>query len=148
MKKLLTLPNLLKCCAALFGLVAFVLMFTNQLYSGSSIRVYVAFDDALFGDGGAVISFIGYLLILLSSVAVCLFLFLNLDKKMVKLLNFILAAVFLLGAVFVFIEAAVVNGSYSVFKLTASPVIAGILAVLAGILVCASEFAPDKKLGK
>ena len=145
MKKLLTLPNILKAAGALLGLVAFFLMFANQLYAELlGNKGFVEFKDALFDKNyGAGISFVGYLLILLASLGLCATIFLK-DMKFVVLA---LAGVLLLGAIFVFIEAAVVNGRADVdglYHLAAGPVIAGIFAILAALLGCASEFLPKK----
>ena len=111
MKKLLTLGNILKVCAALFGLLAFFMMFTKQLWLGnSSNKAFVAFQDALFDkDYGSWISFVGYLLLLIGGLGMCAMVFLQ-DKKLAKLITLCLAGALLLGAIFVFIEAAVVNG--------------------------------------
>ena len=145
MKKLLTLPNILKAAGALLGLVAFFLMFANQLYAELlGNKGFVEFKDALFDKNyGAGISFVGYLLILLASLGLCGTIFLK-DMKFVVLA---LAGVLLLGAIFVFIEAAVVNGRADVdglYHLAAGPVIAGIFAILAALFGCASEFLPKK----
>ena len=149
MKKLLTLRNVIRIGAVVFALVAFFLMFADQLYvEVLGKRGYVEFDDAFFEDGGAPISFVGYLLILIAGLAVCAFVFLPLDAKIKKFASFGFALLLVLGAVFVFIEAAVVNGDGNAYHLTAAPVIAGILAILAGIAVCAAEFLPDKQLVK
>ena len=148
MKKLLTLPNILKAGGALLGLVAFFLMFANQLYAEVlGKKGFVEFSDALFDKNiGSVISFIGYLLILLASLGLCLVIFLK-DKKMAKLVTLALAGVLLLGAIFVFIEAAVVNGRADVdgwYHLAAGPIFAAIFAILAALLGCVSEFLPKK----
>ena len=70
MKKLLTLSNILKASAALLGIIAFVMMFTKQLWIGnSSNKAFVDFKDALFDkDFGSAISFVGYLFLLFLSV--------------------------------------------------------------------------------
>ena len=143
MKKLLTLQNILKAIAAVLCLVAFFLMFTNQVFwkVGNS-KFYFEYQDALFGDHGAVISFVGYLMILLGGLGMCAVIFLK-DKKLAKMITICLAGALLLGAIFVFIEAAVVNGRADVdglYHLAAGPVIAGIFAILAALLGCASEF--------
>ncbi len=140
MKKLLTLPNILKACAAVLGLVAFFLMFAKQLVVGDSVRVYYGCKDTIFGDGGAIISFVGYLLVLLAGLAMCALVFVKLDDKVRKIVVFALAFLFLLGAIFIFIQASVVNGKYGNLRLTAGPVFAGIFAILAALLGCASEF--------
>ena len=144
MKKLLTLSNILKASAALLGIIAFVMMFTKQLHISESKNGYMSFKMALFDkDIGSWISFIGYLFLLIGGLGMCALVFLK-DKKMVKLLAMCLAGALLLGAVFVFIEAAVVNGriNSSLFKynLTAGPILAGIFGILAALLGCGSEF--------
>ena len=144
MKKLLTLPNILKAAASLLGLVAFFLMFANQLVAGDSVRLYVSYQDALFGDGGAAISFVGYLLVLLAALAACALVLVKLDAKVKKLIVFALAFLLLLGAIFVFIEASVFNGKYGNFRLTAGPVFAGILSILAALLLVGSEIVSKK----
>ena len=149
MKKLLTLGNVVKVCAVLFALVAFFLMFSDQLYVELlGNRGYVKFDDAFFSDNGAPISFVGYLLVLIAGLAVCALVFLPLEAKLKKFISFGLAVLLVLGAVFIFIEAAVVNGDGNAYHLTAGPIIAGILAILAGIAVCLAEFLPEKQLVK
>ena len=142
MKKFLTLSTILKFCAAVLGLVAFCLMFSKQLYLEIlGKKGFVDFGDALFDkDYGAAISFIGYLLILLASLGFCATIFLK-NKKM-KLIAGCLALALILGAVFVFIESAVVNNKAggSAYHLAAGPVLAGIFAILAALAGCASEF--------
>lgn len=146
MKKYLTLANLMKAAACVFGLIAFFMMFANQLYVELlGNRGYVKTDAMFDKDYGAWITFVGYLLILLASLAACALVFLGLDAKMNKMLALVLGGVLILGAVFVFIEAAVVNGDSSVYHLAGGPIVAGIFAIIAGLLVCASEFVPDKK---
>ena len=149
MKKYLTLANVMKAAAFLFGFIAFFMMFANQIYLellGS--RGYVKTDAMFDKDYGAWISFVGYLLILLASLAVCASVFLNMDPKTKKYINLGLAFAFILGAIFVFIEAAVVNGDSSLYHLAAGPIVAGIFAIIAGLAVCASEFVPNKSLMK
>ena len=149
MKKLLTLRNCLKAGALLLGLVAFFMMFTNQLWVELlGNRGYVEFDDALFHkDYGAGLSFVGYLLILLAALAVCALVFVNLDAKIKMYINLGLAFLLILGAIFVFVEAGIVNGKAggNAYHLAFGPVFAGILAILAGLLVVGSEFIPDKQ---
>ena len=140
MKKLLTLGNILKAAGALLGLVAFFLMFAKQLYAEVlGHKGYVEFADALFDkDYGSWISFIGYLLVLLAAVGLCASIFL----KGNKLLTLVLAGILVLGAILIFIEAAVVNGRVdaNMYHLAAGPIFAGIFALLGGLLACASEF--------
>lgn len=145
MKKLLTLQNILKAIAAVLCLVAFFLMFTNQVFwkVGNS-KFYIEYQKALFGDYGAVISFVGYLMILLGGLGMCAVIFLK-DKKIAKLVTLSLGGLLLLGAIFVFIEAAVLNGKDSnALQLAVGPVFAGIFGILAALLGCGSEFLPKK----
>ena len=143
MKKLLTLGNMFKAAGALLGLVAFFMMFADQLYAeilGS--KGFVEFGDAMFDKNyGSWITFVGYLLVLIAALGLCAVVFLK-DKKTAKLVTFALAGVLVLGAIFIFIEAAVVNGraDAKLYHLAAGPVLAGIFALLAGLLGAASEF--------
>ena len=151
MKKYLTLANVMKAAAFLFGFIAFFMMFANQIYLellGS--RGYVKTDAMFDKDYGAWITFVGYLLILIASLGACALVFLGLDAKMNKMLALILSGVLILGAIFVFIEAGVVNGRLdtSAYHLAGGPIVAGIFAIIAGLALCASEFVPDKNLMK
>ena len=140
MKKLLTLPNILKLAAAFLGIVAFTLMFSDQLFWGSGKgRVFLTFDDAMFGDGGAAITFIGYLLVLIASLGLIALVLLKLDKKHGKLVALCLGGILILSAIFIFIEANVYNG-IGTWELAAGPILAGVFALLAGLAACASEF--------
>ena len=143
MKKLLTLGNILKAAGAVLALVAFFMMFAKQLYVELlGNKGYVEFQDALFDKNyGVWISFVGYLLVLIAALGLCAVIFLK-DKKTAKLVAFALAGALLLGAILIFIEAAVVNGraDVSAYHLAAGPVLAGIFALLAGLLGAASEF--------
>ena len=147
MKKLLTLSNVIKLAGVVFGLVAFFLMFGNQLFIELlGNRGYVEFSDAMFGDYGSIITFFGYLLIFLASAGACALVFVKVENR--KIIYLVLAGVLLLGAIFVFIEAAVVNGrtDANLYHLAACPVIAGIFAIVAALALAASEFVPDKQL--
>ena len=140
------LPNILKAAGAVLGLVAFFMIFTNQVYAEIlGKKGYVGFQDALFDKNyGATISFVGYLLILLASLGLCAMILMK-DKKLAKFITLGLAFLLLLGAIFVFIEASVINGKDSnLYHLAAGPVFAGIFGILAALLGCASEFLPKK----
>ena len=143
MKKLLTLGNMFKAAGALLGLVAFFMMFADQLYAEIlGNKGFVEFGDAMFDKNyGSWITFVGYLLVLIAALGLCAVVFLK-DKKTAKLVTFALAGALVLGAIFIFIEAAVVNGraDAKLYHLAAGPVLAGIFALLAGLLGAASEF--------
>ena len=148
MKKLLTLPNILKAAGALLGLVAFFLMFADQLFAKSgNTKGYVDFQTALFDKNyGVAIAFVGYLLVLLAALGLCALIFVKLDAG--KMIALGLAGFLVLGAIFIFIEAAVFNGKFDLkiidYHLAAGPVLAGIFAILAALLGCGSEFLPKK----
>ena len=151
MKKLLTLGNIIKAGAVLFGLIAFFMMFTNQAYVELlGNKSYVEFADAFFKDGGSPIGFVGYLLVLLAALAVCAFvvlpLFVKIEGKLVKIINLALAFVLLLGAIFILVEAAAINGvkDTEAYHLAAGPIVGGIFGIVSALAVAASEFIPQK----
>ena len=151
MKKYLTLSNVCKCVAVLFGLVAFFVMFADQVYvEFFGEKGYVGFEDALFAENGAAISFVGYLFALLASLGVCATIFIKLDAKVKKIVSLALAGLLLIAGIFIFIEAAVINGNTdsTAFKLAAGPIVGGLFSFIAAISVAASEFVPDKALVK
>ena len=149
MKKLLTLSNVLKATAAIFGLVAFCLMFADQLYFNVfTEKAFIGFEDALFGENGAALSFVGYLLVLLATLATCVLTFASLKDKMKKIVNLAVAGVMIIGAIFIFVEAAVVNGKTdtTIMNLAAAPIIAGIFSIISALGIAVSEFVPNKSL--
>ena len=149
MKKLLTLSNVLKAIAAVFGLVAFFLMFANQLYFNVfTEKAYIGFNDALFGDNGAVLSFVGYLFVLLATLASCVMMFAPVKDRTKKIVNLAVAGVMIVGAIFIFVEATVVNGkaNTTIMNLAAAPIIAGIFSIISALGIAVSEFVPNKSL--
>lgn len=150
MKKAITVSNLVRCLGIILGLTAFGLMFGNQLYySAFGGKGYVSFNNAMFVDGGAILTFIGYLAIGVASLCACCLLIANV-KVSRKLIDLVLAAVLVAGAVFVFLESTIYNNNSfaSVYHLAACPIIAGAYAIAAALLIVASDFAPNKKLLK
>ena len=159
MKKFLTLPNLVKCLAVVLGVVAFCLMFADQLVvkSGNS-AVYLPFADALFGGKvtilfisatykGAVLSFVGYLLIVFAALLTGANLFVT-DKTANKLLPFVNGALFITGGVFVILEASLFNSANNLdayWSLAIAPIIAAVLAWVAGLCDVCSCFLAGKK---
>lgn len=171
MKKLLTLRNCLICCGSLFGLVAFILAavcgatFTVSGFGGTSSTLY---QNVVFGNGkdygAAVLPLIGAILVLvgvLCAVVVGFFgdKFLK-DAKVRKVLLLVAAAFVLLGGVFLFFIkganasawAAKSGGtkedylsvwSHGKYE-AAGIIIAGVLAVLGGLSICASQFVKSK----
>ena len=150
MKQFLTLRNIIKMVAVVLALVGFFFMFGNQLSWG---KTQLKFDEALFGDYGATLSFVGYILILLGALATCLAIFAKGSDMVKKIIVFSAAGVMVLGAIFVFVESAVFNANASKFlathyELTAFPILAGIFAIVAALGIVASEFIVDKQLAK
>ena len=149
MKKILTFSNVLKATAVVFGLVAFFLMFANQLYFNVfTEKAYIGFNDALFGDNGAVLSFVGYLFVLLTTLASCVMMFAPIKDRTKKIVNLAVAGVMIIGAIFIFVEAAVVNGktNTTIMNLAAAPIIAGIFSIISAFGIAVSEFVPNKSL--
>ena len=151
MKKLLTLSNVLKATAAIFGLVAFCLMFADQLYFNVfTEKAFIGFEDALFGENGAALSFVGYLFVLLATLATCVLTFAPMKDKMRKIVNLAVAGVMIIGAIFIFVEAAVVNGKTdaTIMNLAAAPIVAGVFSIVSALAVAISGIVSDKPLLK
>lgn len=157
MKQFLTLKNVLKLGAALLAIIATILMFGSQLsftYVGDTTRHYIAYEDALFGKYGSVLSFVGYLLMLIGGLVGILVAFTKTSDQIKKYITIGVAVIVLTGAIFVFVEAAVYNNNVGKTYLTnpaqlaACPIIAGILGILASLALAASEFVPDMQLVK
>ena len=106
MKKLLTLSNVLKAITVIFGLVAFCLMFADQLYFNVfTEKAFIGFENALFGENGVLLSFVGYMFVLLATLATCVLTFAPLKDKIKKIVNLAVAGVMIIGAIFIFVEA-------------------------------------------
>ena len=118
------------------------------------MNTQLKFQKALIEDNGAVLSFVGYILILAGALIACLSAFLKGSDTLKRYIVLGAALVMVVGAVFVFCEAAVYNNNHAAYgvkpdwKLTAFPILAGIFAILAGLGFGASEFVPDKALAK
>ena len=158
MKKLFTLANLIKICAVALGVVAFFMMFADQLYfEVGKTKTFVEYGEAFFGSKtniiigtieakGAIISFIGYLLVAVASLITLLSIFVNLDKGTQKIVAFCGALLLIAGAVMILVEANVYNAANEIesAKLAAAPIVAGILSALAACGLCASSFVKSK----
>lgn len=149
------LSKLLKFVVGALGIVAFIMMFMDQL----SIEIFGQkgtgkFDEILFGtesSEGAIIGFIGYLLLLVGGVLV---LFTAVSKS--RFSNFICiisGVAMLLGSIFVFsikgayLDANSMNAAKDYIKLTFAPVLAGVLGIL-GCVGAAGAAVLDIKSGK
>ena len=141
----LGLHALLRVAAALLGVVAFIMMFLDQ------VEVFLADNslgkagmDALFGNAdsallknGSVISFIGYILVAAGAVCSVLSLFLFKGKKIDLLLLVIAGLAMIAGAVMIFVMPAVLKDSNKTllnyeYKLVVAPILAGIFGAVGG----------------
>lgn len=151
MKQFLTLRNVIKFSGVLLAFVGFFFMFGNQLVWGNT---EVKFNEALLGDNGAILSFVGYILIMLGSLIPVVAVFAKGGDKLKKYMTLAAAVILLVGAIFVFVEAAIYNSNIAIgnykgaYSLTAFPILAGIFAIVGGLAIAASEFVVDKPLVK
>lgn len=141
----LGLHALLRVAAALLGVVAFIMMFLDQ------VEVFLADNslgkagmDALFGNAdsallknGSVISFIGYILVAAGAVCSVLSLFLFKGKKIDLLLLVIAGLAMIAGAVMIFVMPVVLKDSNKTllnyeYKLVVAPILAGIFGAVGG----------------
>ena len=151
MKKFVTLKNCLRVLAAIFGLVAALMVFANQLHYGS---LYYGPSDTFFGNNltsGTVLPFIGYLMIALGVIAICVLTFVKVDNKYAKIVTFALSGDLIVAAIFLFLAAATfnsANGFDGVASLAGGPIVGAIFAILASLSLCGSEFVSDKPILK
>lgn len=155
------LSKLIRVLVGVLAVVAFVLMFTDQLtYTlkiGNSITP-MKFDEVLFdvyeGDQlitkGAGASFVGYLLVLLAGLAVTASLFFN--NRFVSFINILCGILLIAGGIIVM---SVLSGFKSLnedyckllelagtFSVNAGPIIAGILGIVGGLGACVGAVLP------
>ena len=154
--KYVKIHSLLRMLGALLAIVAFVAMFfaKQAVHSDSALREYVFADfgnGAFFGSDdykGNVLGFIGYLFVLLGGLAGLAFVFIDeiLGKDLTKKLSFVAGGVALLGAIFIFLFAAVLNGvnNRNDLVLDAAPIVFGIFGVLVGAINAAAPILEDK----
>jgi len=160
MKKFLTVANLAKCVAFICGVVAFCLMFADQLaYTSGNTTTTMAFKDALFGGSidliffkmtvhGAFLSFIGYVILAVAALLTAANFFVT-DKTANKFLPIINGALYITGGVFILLEATIFNSANDLktilWGLAPAPIIAAVLAFVGGLLNACSGFLPSKK---
>lgn len=157
MAKIKTLPVIIRLCACVLAVVAFFLMFGDQLAIEMGSKTgYVQFTDALFGGDikvlgtvigsfkGATVTFVGYMLVLLAGVAAPVCALVLKDKKVEMIVGAVLAVVILVGAILIFCAASAFNSVNDVngYKLAACPVVAGILAIVAALANCCATVLP------
>jgi len=142
--KIKTLPMIIRLAAAVLALVAFFLMFGEQLRlnggilgTGAIENTTVYFGDSDSSTKGAGIVFVGYLLVLLAGIASPVVALLIKDKKIELIVTITCAVVLVLGAIFVLIAKSAFAGANDVearyILLQPCPIVAGILAIVAGL---------------
>lgn len=140
MKKFLRLRNLIILFASVFGLVAFFLLFANQLVI-SDTNLEVDYYRAFFNENGAPLSFVGYLMMGVASLAGCGLVFVKLDANSKKMVYFALSVIMILGAIFAMLSAAICTGnSVLTYNLASGPICAGIFGIIAGLGYCVAQF--------
>ena len=121
MKKILSVPFISRALAAVLGIVAFFFMFGNQVKGATSGRLYT-FQQTFFEETaylkGSPLGFVGYLLILIGALCVC-----------------VAVVLLVLGAIFTFLIPSSVNTiAYITYNATTFPVLAGVFGLLATVL--------------
>ena len=151
--KYVKLHSLLRMLGALLAIVAFIAMFfAKQAYNPDFDGVFADFGNGAFFGGdywkGNVLGFIGYLFVLLGGLAGLAFVFVDelIGKDLTKKLSFVAGGVALLGAIFIFLFAAVFNAvnDRSDLVLDAAPIVFGIFGVLVGAINAAAPILEDK----
>lgn len=148
-KPVLGLNALLRVVAALAGVVAFIMMFLNQI----EIHKVIVNNDVVigtygmqtfFGDpdsldaikNGSVVPFIGYILAVVGGIAGAGALFVIKDKKIDKLVVAVAALLMVAAAVMIFMTSAAVKSANSDslinydYKMLFAPVFGGIMAAV------------------
>ena len=158
------LSTILKAAVVVLGIVAFCMMFTNQVVFraevlGSQVVTEYKFNEVLFNvteevlgstvtQYGATLSFIGYLLILAGAILVGVTLVSQ--NKFSNYICILAGFVMILGAIFVFVmipawSAANDGSSTKGLSLLFGPVFAGILACLGGLASAGAAVLDIKK---
>ena len=171
MKKFLQFAGLI---SAVLAIVAFILLLAGKalVYETSSTQSFVSGTRALFGGKEETIlgtveykpaatALIAWILVLVAIIilvagVVLPLLKVNALEKVAGLLNLVAVCALVVGGILLFFTQPVFNAAnetalgtiYDDYKLGAAYVIAAILAILGGGAVVASQFVPDKKLGK
>ena len=136
----------IKCVGIVFGLVAFFLMFGNQLsgYAGG-FHFDISFGSAAYEEYVSVTTFIGYLLNAISAVFVFVLLFLKINSKIKKYIHLGLIGLLIVAAIFIFMQSLIFNAKNDVsFHLTICPIIAGIFTIIFATSIVISEFVHKK----
>lgn len=158
----LSLKNILIWAAGLFAIIAFVLMFANQIkVVMGSVVSYGTSSDVLFDNRGgcAWLSVIGYFLVLLAGLGAVAVSFLVKNEKVAKIVFLACAGAMVLGALMVFFVKAnyiAAAKSYMVretgckrsdlrgwgddYRTCGAPVISGILAMMGAAMIAVPMF--------
>ena len=151
--KYVKIHSLLRMLGALLAIVAFIAMFfAKQAYNPDFEGVFADFGNGAFFGGdyykGNVLGFIGYLFVLLGGLAGLAFVFVDeiLGKDLTKKLSFVAGGVALLGAIFIFLFAAVFNAvnDRKDLYLAAAPIVFGIFGVLVAAINASAPILEEK----
>lgn len=134
--------TIMRIAAGVLALIAFLLMFLHQL---DVLNAHLNIDVVAFGSNawkGNPLPFIGYILIGLAAIASVAMIFVkNMlgSAKVAKIVDFAVAGALVLGAILVILTRVwagsangVTDGWYDGAKLSAAPIVAFILSLLAG----------------
>lgn len=134
--------TIMRIAAGVLALIAFLLMFLHQL---DVLNAHLNIDVVAFGSNGwkgNPLPFIGYILIGLAAIASVAMIFVkNMlgSAKVAKIVDFAVAGALVLGAILVILTRVWAGSANSVTdvwydgaKLRAAPIVAFILALLAG----------------
>lgn len=137
MARYTVLKNLLRLIASIMLFVAFGMMFFNQVSVAGVGKLN--FIDSYFGSHGSFISFIGYVLLLVCGGISLGFINSNLLEEQKRYIYYIVSAVIVAAAVLIFIEGAIITNNYNQdgvsARLLAPPIIAGVSAIVAALLL-------------
>ena len=134
--------TILRIIAAFFGLIAFGLMFVQQLANGSMFNE-IAFGS-MTGTSAMPLGFIGYILVAVMAVVSIVLIFAKntLNAKTMKLLDFVVGIALVIGAILIvltkvwwYLGRPIQNSSmWEATSLSAGPIVACVFACLAAAL--------------
>lgn len=134
--------TILRIIAAFFGLIAFGLMFVQQLSNGAMFNE-IAFGT-LPGSNPMPLAFVGYILVALAALVSIVLIFAKnaLNAKAMKLLDFVVGIVFVIGAILIVLtkvwwylgSAYQSNALWENTALSAGPIVSCVFACLAAAL--------------
>lgn len=141
------IKTILKIVALVFSLIVLLTAFTNQVVISLGSDYKMGFKAVLFGDAttkGAVVSFVGYILVVVAGLVGVASIFLGEKGKFLSLAGALLAVVgaVLIALVCVFYKN--VNGiTADNYKLAAGPIVGCVFSGLTALSLAATAFLKD-----